>query len=123
MISRRALLTTAAQLGITAAVAKWAVPGELISQPALQSWGKGHLIRRSLNPPDYETPVSLLDSFITPNEHFFVRSHLPVPSTLDAAAWKLTLDGSVATPLSLSIEEIRKLPVTTVTMTLECAGN
>ena len=123
MISRRALLAKAAQLGMTAAVAKWVVPGELISQPVVQSWGKGRLIRRSLSPPDYETPVSLLNSFITPNEHFYVRSHLPVPSALDAATWKLTLDGSVATPLSLSIEEIRKLLITTVTVTLECAGN
>ena len=123
MISRRALLAKAAQLGMTAAVAKWVVPGELISQPVVQSWGKGQLIRRSLSPPDYETPVSLLNSFITPNEHFYVRSHLPVPSALNAASLKLTLDGSVATPLSLSIEEIRKFPITTVTVTLECAGN
>ena len=95
----------------------------LLSQPVAQSWGKDQLIRRSLRPPDYETPVSLLNTFITPNEHFYVRSHLPVPPLLDAATWTLTVDGSVATPLRLSLDEIRRLPATTITVTLECAGN
>ena len=78
---------------------------------------------RSTRPPDYETPVALLDSFITPVDTFYVRSHLPVPTSLDAQAWKLTIDGDVATPLSLSVAELRALPSVTVTVTLECAGN
>lgn len=123
MISRRTLLTRAAQLGVTAAVGRWAAPEGLFSQPAVRSWEKDHLIRRSLNPPDYETPVSRLDSFITANEHFYVRSHLPVPPVLDAASWTLTIDGSVATPRSWSIAELRTLPAVTITATLECAGN
>ena len=123
MLSRRGLLTRAAQLGLAASVAKWVVPGEVGGQSAGASWGKDRLIRRSARPPDYETPVSLLDSFITPTEHFFVRSHLPVPPALDAAAWRLTLDGEMAAPASIALDEIRSLPKATVTMTLECAGN
>jgi DMSO/TMAO reductase YedYZ molybdopterin-dependent catalytic subunit len=64
-----------------------------------------------------------MDSWITPIEHFYVRSHLPVPPTLDASAWTLQVDGEVNTPVTLSIEELRKLPAVTVTSTLECAGN
>ena len=78
---------------------------------------------RSLRPPDYEAPVALLDSFITPVEHFYVRSHLPVPPGLDGATWTLAIDGEVNSPVSMSLDEIRKLPSTTITMTLECAGN
>jgi DMSO/TMAO reductase YedYZ molybdopterin-dependent catalytic subunit len=76
-----------------------------------------------VRPPDYETPVALLDSFITPIEHFYVRSHMPVPPNLDAAAWRLQVSGEVATPLSLSVADLRAMPAATVTMTLECAGN
>ena len=85
--------------------------------------GKEKLLVRSLRPPDYESPVALLDSWITPIENFYVRSHLPVPPALDAAGWTLQIEGEVATPLMLSMDEIRKLPSTTITATLECAGN
>ena len=78
---------------------------------------------RSLRPPDFETPVALLDSYITPIEHFDVRSHMPVPAQLDAAAWSLKVGGEVNSPVSLSLDEIKKLPAVTITMTLECAGN
>ena len=124
MLTRRDLLTAAGRLGAACTVARFAPGGTLLAQaPGVQTWGKAHLIVRSLRPPDYETPVALLDAFITPIEHFFVRSHLPVPPSLDAAAWTLTVDGEVAAPLRLSLADLRALPTATVTMTLECAGN
>ena len=46
---------------------------------------------------------------LTPVERFYVRSHLPVPATLDAAAWRLAVDGEVETPLSLSEADLRAL--------------
>ncbi len=120
MISRRDLI---AQLAMTGVVAKF-TPGELFAQAqtAAQRFGKEKLIVRSMRPPDFETPVALLDSFITPIEHFYVRSHMAVPQ-VDAAAWQLKVGGEVGSPLTLSIDEIKKMPATTVTTTLECAGN
>jgi sulfite oxidase len=120
MISRRDVLTQLAMAGLVARFA----PADLFAQApgAAQRYGKEKLLVRSLRPPDFETPVALLDSFITPIEHFYVRSHMPVPQA-DAAAWVLKVGGEVASPLSLSIDEIKKLPAVTVTMTLECAGN
>ena len=85
--------------------------------------GQEALTRLSARPPDYETPVALLDSFITPVERFYVRSHLPVPASLDGAAWRLQVEGEVTTPLSLTVADLRALPAATVTVTLECAGN
>jgi DMSO/TMAO reductase YedYZ molybdopterin-dependent catalytic subunit len=124
MLTRRALLAAAGHVGVAGAVARLAPRGTLIAQaPGSQAWGKEQLLVRSLRPPDYETPVALLDAFITPVEHFFVRSHLPVPTSLDAATWTLTVDGEVAAPLRLSLADLRTLPAVTVTMTLECAGN
>jgi DMSO/TMAO reductase YedYZ molybdopterin-dependent catalytic subunit len=120
MLSRRDLL---ARLALASAALKFA-PAELFAQTqtAAQRYGKDKLIIRSMRPPDFETPVSLLDSFITPTEHFYVRSHMPVP-TVDAATWTLKIGGEVNSPLALSMDEIKKLPATTITTTLECAGN
>ena len=85
-------------------------------------YGKDQLIVRSIRPPDFETPTALLRTFITPNNAFYVRSHLPVPQ-VDAATWALKVGGEVNSPLSLSVDEIKKLPAATTTVTLECAGN
>ena len=120
MISRRDLFSHLAM----AAVAARFTPADLFAQTqtAAQRYGKEKLIVRSLRPPDFETPVTLLDSFITPNDLFYVRSHMPVPQ-VDAATWALKVGGEVNSPLALSLDEIKKLPAVTVTMTLECAGN
>jgi len=119
MISRRDVLTYLA----AAAAAGRFVPRVALAQSAAQKYGKvAEMIVRSARPPDFETPVSLLRTFITPNNAFYVRSHMPIPQ-VDAAAWTLKLAGEVNSPLSLSVDEIRKLPATTVTVTLECAGN
>jgi sulfite oxidase len=122
MITRREVL---AQLAMAGMVARFA-PSSLLSAQApgaAQRYGKEKLLIRSVRPPDFETPVALLDSYITPIEHFYVRSHLPVPAQLDAAAWTLKVGGEVNSPVALSLDEIKKLPAITITMTLECAGN
>jgi sulfite oxidase len=120
MISRRDLFS---QLALAGLVARFA-PAELFAQApsAAQRYGKEKLIIRSLRPPDFETPAALLDSFITPNDLFYVRSHMPVPQ-IDAASFTLKIGGEVNSPITLSLDEIKKLPATTITATLECAGN
>lgn len=117
-------MALAARLGAAAVVAP-AANARLGAQQqaAADRWGKDALVRLSAQPPDYETPVALLDPFITPIEHFYVRSHMPVPTRLDGDAWRLQVDGEVGTPLSLSVADLRALPAATVTVTLECAGN
>jgi DMSO/TMAO reductase YedYZ molybdopterin-dependent catalytic subunit len=83
---------------------------------------KDRLIVRSARPQDLETPVSLLDSWITPIPLFYVRSHFYTPS-LDAGAWRLRIDGGVSRVLELSLDDLRKRPSVTMPVTLECAGN
>jgi sulfite oxidase len=124
-LTRRVLLANAAELAAYAAAARMAGGITLFAQAprATVAPGKEKLLVRSLRPPDYETPVALLDSWITPVEHFYVRSHLPVPPTLDAAAWTLQIEGEVQTPVTLSMEDIRRMPSASLTSTLECAGN
>jgi DMSO/TMAO reductase YedYZ molybdopterin-dependent catalytic subunit len=80
------------------------------------------LIIRDKDPENLEFPFSALASFVTPNEHFFVRSHFPAPR-LDPQTWRLKLEGLVDRPCEMTLEELRALPSRTVTATLECAGN
>jgi DMSO/TMAO reductase YedYZ molybdopterin-dependent catalytic subunit len=124
-MTRRELIAQAARAA-AAGAALTTVPVWARQAPApmpVDPWGKARLTRLSARPPDYETPVALLNDFITPIEHFYVRSHLPVPAALDAATWTLTVNGLVSTPLSLSVADLRALLQHTVTVTLECAGN
>lgn len=72
-------------------------------------------------PAQLQTPLEYLDRLITPNEVFFVRSHHG-PPRLDLAR-KLVLTGLVEKPLELDLEAFKKLPQTTVTAVLQCAGN
>jgi DMSO/TMAO reductase YedYZ molybdopterin-dependent catalytic subunit len=122
--SRRELLTLAARAGALGVVGRAGGWDRVLAQSRLTvASGKEKLLVRSLRPPDYESPVALLDSFLTPIEHFYVRSHLPVPPALDPAAWTLAVDGEVGSTLTLSLDELRKMPAATVTATIECAGN
>ena len=84
--------------------------------------GKEKLIVRSARPEDLETPVELFNSWITPNDTFYVRHHGYVPE-VNAADWKLTIEGEVGKPMSFTLDDLKKLPKATVTVTLECAGN
>ena len=60
----------------------------------------------SRRPEDLEMPLSGFSDYITPIEHFFVRTHVYVP-TVDLAAWRLVVDGEVATPLTLTMDELK----------------
>ena len=62
--------------------------------------GKEKLIVRSARPEDLETPVELFNSWITPNDIFYVRHHAYVPDAV--ADWKLTIEGEVGKPMSRS---------------------
>jgi DMSO/TMAO reductase YedYZ molybdopterin-dependent catalytic subunit len=120
--SRRDVLELAARTSALGALAGLA-PASLLAQGPKVAAGKEKLTVRSLRPPDYETPVALLDSWLTPVEHFYVRSHMPVPTGLEEATWTLQVEGDVNTPLTLTLDELRTLPSATVTAVLECAGN
>jgi DMSO/TMAO reductase YedYZ molybdopterin-dependent catalytic subunit len=73
---------------------------------------------------NYETPLNLLDSFLTPNDRFFVRSNGPSAAIdLDPAAWRLTVSGCVERSMELSLANLRAMPQRSVTAFLECSGN
>lgn len=84
---------------------------------------KRGMIVRSSRAEDVEMPLEgFLESYITPVDRFFVRSHHYVP-TVDLAAWRLQINGKVNTPLTLTMDELKKLPRVELVSVLECAGN
>src|SRR6201988_1139383 len=77
---------------------------------------------RQKEPKNLEAPFDRIDSYLTPAELFYVRSHFAIPA-LDRASYSLPIDGSVSSTLALSYEELRNMPSETRVATLECAGN
>jgi DMSO/TMAO reductase YedYZ molybdopterin-dependent catalytic subunit len=59
---------------------------------------------------------------VTPTRLFFVRNHFDMPA-VDAATWRLRIDGLVDRPISLSLAQLQSYPQRTVFATMECAGN
>ena len=80
------------------------------------------LIMRQKEPANLETPLDQVDSYLTPSELFYIRSHFPSPG-LELASYRLRIAGAVKNPLTLSYQQLREMPSETRTATLECAGN
>src|SRR5437016_11065352 len=87
---------------------------------ALQTHSAGLIIRQK-EPTNLETPLDQVDSYLTPTELFYIRSHFPAPK-LELASYQLRIDGAVRNPLSLSYQQLRDLPSETRVTTLECWG-
>jgi DMSO/TMAO reductase YedYZ molybdopterin-dependent catalytic subunit len=113
---RRFVLASVAAAGAIAAD-RLLGGGRLLAQPR-----RPELVIRNPRPLDAETPLEALAEWRTPNDLFFVRSHFGPPASFPAR-WTLTVDGEVSRPLTLGMDEIRRLPGITVPVTLECAGN
>ena len=60
---------------------------------------------------------------VTPNDKFYTVSKNVVDPTVDGAAWKLDVDGTVRTPLSFNLEEVGNLPAVEQFATLTCVSN
>lgn len=87
-----------------------------------QGASRGGLVIRQMEPANLETPLDVVDSFITPADLFYVRSHFEVPD-VEPSTYRLRVDGAVREPFSLSYDELSKMAAETRTVTLECAGN
>jgi DMSO/TMAO reductase YedYZ molybdopterin-dependent catalytic subunit len=102
------------------------LPSGAIESGALEALpGKAPLIKRSYRPPNYETPVDLFDSAITPNRAFFVRWHLANIPNVDVASWRLKVGGAAAaTPAEYSLDELKRgFENVEVTAVCQCSGS
>jgi DMSO/TMAO reductase YedYZ molybdopterin-dependent catalytic subunit len=67
-------------------------------------------------------PLEALRYPITPTGLHYLLIHYDIPA-VNADQWRLKIAGLVATPLDLTLEEIKKRPRRTIPVTMECAGN
>src|SRR5215510_899363 len=71
---------------------------------------------------NHALPLEALRYEITPVGLHYLLIHFDIPF-VDAATWRLEVGGKVARPLSLTLDELKARPETTLAVTLECAGN
>jgi len=119
-VSRRAFII---HMGTAAVLLKAGTPA-LAQTPAatLTIPGKEKLIIRSPRPLNLEAPLKELTGEITPAELFFVRNNYDGPE-IDPSQYVLKVDGEVESPLTLRLDDLRRMEQVTHTITLECAGN
>ncbi len=83
---------------------------------------KTGMITLSQRPEDLEMSLDGFKDYITPFEHFFVRTHVYVP-TVKLDDWRLKVDGEVGNPLTLTMADLKKMPSVDMVAVVECAGN
>lgn len=95
-------------------------------RPLVAYPGKRPMLRLTARPPQLETPFAVFDEgALTPNDAFFVRYHLAgLPTEIDLDTYRLDVAGHVATPLSLSLDALKRdfAPVEIVAVN-QCSGN
>lgn len=113
----RALAVAEADGGLTFA----AGPRPLVRYP-----GKRDLILVHSRPPHLETPFAAFnEGVLTPNDAFFVRYHLAdLPTVIDPDAYRVSVTGHVARPLSLSLDDLKRLASPSEVVAVnQCSGN
>ena len=86
--------------------------------------GKDGLTLLNDRPVNAETPPHLLNDDITPTSRHFIRDNGLPPEDVDVDSWKLTIDGLVDNPMTLTIADLKKkFKVHTMALTIECGGN
>lgn len=117
--SRRSFLRGLALAGASAALPRWVdaeTPFELLQgRPAL----KLHDDISNAEP----NLARLVQSWVTPVDQFYVRSHAPAPK-IDPGAYRLKISGLVDRELTLSMSDLMgQFGQSSVMATLQCAGN
>jgi len=107
-----------------AAPAAGAAPAATLPKP-LQMEGKAGISVIQERPLNAETPQAMLDDDVTPTAKYFVRNNGLPPEQLGApASWRITVDGEVNTPLTLTVAELtQRFQPVTLKLQLECGGN
>jgi DMSO/TMAO reductase YedYZ molybdopterin-dependent catalytic subunit len=91
--------------------------------PRLHSADLSRMIVRSSRPEDLEMPLEGFNQWITPVDQFFVRCHTYTPEPPNLGEWRLKLDGVVNQPLTLTMDDLKKMRRVEMVAVMECAGN
>jgi sulfane dehydrogenase subunit SoxC len=67
-------------------------------------------------------PLEALRYDVTPAGLHYLLIHYDIPA-VDGGSWRLTIDGRIGRPLSLTLDDLRERPPVELLATMECAGN
>jgi DMSO/TMAO reductase YedYZ molybdopterin-dependent catalytic subunit len=134
ILSRRSLLRQIALAGVSLAAApafaddlvKLPLPGDPRERPLTRDFPqKAGMILQRTRPPLLETPMEVFDRGVfTPNDQFYVRWHWAViPNSVDVNSFRLSVRGHVEQALSLSIDDLLRLPRVELAAVNQCSGN
>ncbi|HEV3482371.1 MAG TPA: sulfite oxidase [Candidatus Acidoferrales bacterium] len=128
-MNRREILRSSLGVLGYAALAGPALPARLLRYLAISGRsakpqaGDDGMIVYSQQYLTLEMPMSLLNSWITPVESFFVRNNLLMPAAVDPSVWTLSITGEVERSLTINFHDFTQLATSKVINTIECAGN
>lgn len=136
-LSRRRFLAGTGGLGMLSALGPWSrraratqtidLPFQNGRRPLVSNFPqKGSMILQRTRPPLLETPFEVFDRGVfTPNDRFYVRWHLAnIPTTINAADFKLTIRGAVQRPQVWTLHDLmHEFPAVEMAAVNQCSGN
>jgi len=133
-LQRRALLAGSAALGAAgiagaARAAEVQLPfanGVRPIAPAGRFPGKASMIVQRVRAPLLETPWEVFRKHLfIPNDQTYVRWHIPdFPTHVDLKTFRLRINGEVAHPFELTLDElVKQFPATQAAAVNQCSGN
>ncbi|AFM40451.1 sulfite oxidase-like oxidoreductase [Desulfosporosinus acidiphilus SJ4] len=83
---------------------------------------KPGLVPCQVLPENLESPINNVLTWVTPNDLFYVRTHLSYP-TINLQSWTLSIGGEVERSLGFSFKQLKEMPQVDRSVTIECSGN
>jgi DMSO/TMAO reductase YedYZ molybdopterin-dependent catalytic subunit len=74
-------------------------------------------------PEDPASKIANLSKLFTPNKDFFIIDNATVVPQVNPSTWKLTIDGMVKNPITLTYKELLARPLIEVDDTIACVSN
>jgi DMSO/TMAO reductase YedYZ molybdopterin-dependent catalytic subunit len=69
------------------------------------------------------TPILDQEGLITPTNNYYIVTQLDIPDPVHPDDWSMSVSGEVERPMTLNLDNLRRLPGRSVRAVTECAGN
>ena len=93
-----------------------------LAEAAEDGFADGPIVHRAFPLNREPRPARLTRGYITPQSDFYVRNHGTVPRLVEEG-YTVRVELPGATPVDMSLTDLRSLPTRRVTAVMQCAGN
>ena len=91
--------------------------------PQIGTKAEAQIIPTNAGLRTWAVPPEGLQNEIVPNDLFYIRNHWKDSPEIDINTFTLKIDGEVEREITLSFEDLKKLPQKRFQVTFECFGN